>query len=129
MTQRIIKFRAWDKERRIMVSKDNGIIILSTNGVSIDAEDYVVMQFTGLLDKNSKEIYEGDLIGYWHKAFWAVGWSDNKGKYMFQYPGSKDDILSSTGENLKGQDGFAVTKSVCAKKEIIGNIYENQLTK
>jgi uncharacterized phage protein (TIGR01671 family) len=59
---RMIKFRAWDGEQ--MVSPDyvarNGVAYWRSNSIPTCSE--MVMQFTGLHDKNGKEIYEGDLI-------------------------------------------------------------------
>ena len=68
-----------------------------------------LMQFTGLLDRNGREIYEDDVIksgGY----RWVVRWGDNLGGYY----------LLSVESDIR-PDSYLRAQAT----EILGNIYEN----
>jgi uncharacterized phage protein (TIGR01671 family) len=112
---REIKFRAWDKIKKKMYeaySVTNGEMCVDINftnecenGSRIDLE---WMQFTGLHDKNGKEIYEGDLMRNFDNSISLVEYKEIE---------ASDDATAPGVGFQFSQEPFNI--------EVIGNIYEN----
>lgn len=104
MIEREIKFRAWDKNYSDMIWFSLWDAHFNFNWVRTKIrpkkEDIIFMQYTGMKDKNDKEIYEGDIIRHIHsKGIVIVEWTTDKW----------------IGYNIRSTDNM----------EVIGNIYEN----
>ena len=121
----IPRFRAWDKEFKEMVQVDALVfdeqIIKATykngNVVKEDLKNYVLMQSTGLRDKNGKEIFEGDVLKVTNLSSWLEVVSFNEDKAMFVSKETKRKVEETPLYDLFNTDIFEV--------EIIGNIYTN----
>lgn len=84
-----------------------------------EEEGWKVMQFTGLLDKNGKEVYEGDIV-MWSE--WKLGSKDLSGKE--RQPSAINEVEWNQGAwQFKGDSGFNI--ALYDNMEVIGNIWEH----
>ncbi len=121
----IPRYRAWDKEFKEMVRVDALVfdeqIIKTTykngNVVKEDLKNYVLMQSTGLRDKNDREIFEGDILKVINLSSWLEVVSFNENKAMFVSKEAKREVEETPLYDLFNTDIFEI--------EIIGNIYTN----
>ena len=117
---RKIAFRAWDKHENKFIDGwyldyrgevyNNGRD-LEDNIPQLDLE---LLQFTGLKDKNGKEIYEGDILRDLHGQVYEVAWWSD-GMWMPKHNGS------FLGYSL----GALLEDGSLGPFEVIGNVWEN----
>ena len=119
---REIKFRAWDNffkqmyyfdfENNIEVRSGHLWIVHEEGAVSSKSPSIKIMQYTGLKDRNDKEIYVGDLVAVADYANWEglykIIWDEKNLMYMLE-------------------DAFGDREKLCEFEEYLvkGNIYEN----
>lgn len=115
---REIKFRAWDIEMKQMIDWDEIQEQWENEGYHsaiLSADHYIPMQFTGLKDKNGKEIYKGDVVS------WGDGWNNYKSSIVFENGAFRESRFKNTLEEIchYWDNGKYI------ECEVIGNIYEN----
>ena len=116
---REIKFRAWDilKQRWSNYKINDGTVYFMDKNTGVWYEsynkrykDFNLMQYTGLNDKNDREIYEGDIVIH-HSKMHKIIFNTEEARFVLRDDEFELEIPFTNNNNKK--------------MEIVGNIYEN----
>lgn len=130
---RDIKFRVWDKEtKHIHIFGDDIHDAITSEGKtnkiyyynlqngcdSLDEDsDYVLMQYTGLKDKNGKEIFEGDIVYFNYREPQRHEIIFEDGSFWLKDKDSQCTPIHEVKEICFGASNFYL--------EVIGNVWED----
>lgn len=117
---REIKFREWETERKTMVigEREDYDDSVSFRFEHEEGGERILMQYTGLKDKNGVEIFEGDIV-YWESTIM----NKNQWQGVVKFIGAGFCVQTSGNSRNTPDWLYAATKDETL--EIIGNIYEN----
>ena len=103
------KFRAWDKKHKEMVLFDSFYELQKWCRTEEELKSFEILGFTGLTDKNGKEIYEGDVV--------KSDWLDDKQRIL------NAEVVFSIGRFTCR--GLTYDLYKYPELEVIGNKFEN----
>ena len=125
---RKIKFRAWDKFNETHWCQGDSETVdeffIRLKCIIEGGNNLIFEQFTGLLDKNGKEIYEGDIVDsdnfdlvvcFLSNYKYETSVDENDGEHYYVY-------LTGFFGHYKDKSGYSTLHN---ELEVIGNIYEN----
>lgn len=116
---RKIKFRAWDKEGKkwldisyLFFDSGGKVIGYTIKGDTHTIDKVELVEYTGLKDKNGKEIYEGDIVQLDERVGLIGQMVFHNGSFCFRQ--DRNHIMTTLGDWFQEKE-----------REVIGNIYEN----
>ena len=120
---RDIKFRAWDNDFLKMhwfLEKSHNLPTPQPLHWYLEMKErFDIMQYTGLKDKNGKEIYEGDIITFGKYIKYRVIFEDSC-FHLYHHEGLKE----WDGTDYRWGPLYRI-KELAFDVELVGNIYEN----
>lgn len=132
---RQIKFRVWDKAKRVFIPDDvYGITATDFGAFGVMLKDWgdyrqgeyfyensqTLIQYTGLKDKHGKEIYESDIVRLPLYGNTIIVWNENICAFQYAYH------AIGKGTGIGGRMTNTLYDHDSPKYEVIGNIYENE---
>jgi hypothetical protein len=95
---RKIKFKAWDTDSRLLMRLNS----IECNKGELIKKDHILLQFTGILDKNGDEIYEMDVLLISDEKY-VVYWNEERNGWFYyplKSPNDRQLFLTSHAEKM-----------------------------
>ena len=127
---RKFKFRVYDTIKKMFVTEHrshSGLISISVDGTidyeygTLNSDHLVIQQYTGVNDKNGKEIYEGDILD--------IGYPIGGKRYFVSVEFNQENYGQVLGFNLMnfpdgGASEYYYGESPNSSHEVVGTIFE-----